>query len=217
MSTPQRKQINVPGICAHACLKKLRFLLAKSFTVQETSSIPSHMVFKARLERIGLPREMHLEVYANSNVDIKASPEVRSFNVICNEIEFALKEAINILSGQDTIRVKRSERIIEYMRKISVKNEVERMIIVILCDIILDLLVTEKLSHFTHKRQDLENESVGAKLDILEKQFKMPVYESRKIRDIRDLRNRVAHGGDSPVENETIFAKNATVDIFETL
>lgn len=214
MSATLTEQISVPGICDSLCLKKLQALLSQRFAIERQAGLPSHMKFKAILERTGLPREVHLEIFANENTNIKASPELRNiFGGICSEIESILKEAVSILSRQDTVRVKRAERIMNYMQDISADDEVERMVIVTLCDIILDLLVTEKLSHFTHKRQDLENESVGAKLGMLED--RIPVYKPKAIRDIRDLRNKVAHGGASTAKEEALFARNTTIDIFE--
>lgn len=214
MNTTLRHQINVPGICDSACLRKLKFMLSKFFTVNE-DRIPTNMSFKAILERTDLPREVHLEVYTNNKVEIKASPEVTSFSAICNEIETVLREAVTVCSRNSTLRTQRAERILAYTQSISVNTEVERMIVVTLCDIILDLLVTEKLSSFTRKREDLENESVGVKLALLEKQYHVPVYRPNDIRDIRELRNKIAHGGASPVINEVSFARDTTIDIFE--
>ena len=214
MSATLTEQINVPGICDSLCLKKLQALLSQRFAIERQAGLPSHMKFKAILERTGLPREVHLEIFTNENTNIKASPELRNIFVgICSEMEGILKEAVSILSREDTIRVKRAGRIMSYMQDVSVDDEVERMVIVTLCDIILDLLVTEKLSHFTRKRQDLENESVGAKLGMLED--RIPVYKPKAIRNIRDLRNKVAHGGASTAKDEALFAKNTTIGIFE--
>jgi len=208
--------MTVPGICDPACLKKFSTLLSQHFTLTLYEDVPIHMTCKAKLERTGLPREVHVEIFTNENINIKASPELQIvFGDLCSELKMISQEAINILSRQDSVRVRRAERIAEYMRNIPVENEVERMIIVTLCDIILDLLVTQKLSDFTNRRQDLENESVGAKLGMLEKQFKIPIYKPKAIRDIRGLRNRVAHGGDAPAIEEASFAKDATIDIFE--
>lgn len=210
------KQINVPGICDVACLKKLEFLLGKSFSMTKDSSVPSHMRFKAQLSRVGVPREVHIEVFANSNTVIKASPEVRPlFNEIYDEIEVMLKESVNFLSKQDNVRTNRARRIKEYMESFSVEDEVQRIVIVTLCDVILDLIVTEKLSRFTSRPESLENDSVGAKLGMLEKQFKIPLYKPKAIRDIRELRNKVAHGGATTARDEAAFAKEATLDIFE--
>lgn len=216
MSSTLRMQINVPGICDPVCLKKLKALLSQYFNVEADDNIAEHMSFKARINRTGLPKDIHIEIFVNENVEFKASPEVKDlFQKVCSEIKSILTEAVNLLSRQDTVRVNRARRIMEYMRTVSVENEIERMVVVTLCDIVLDLLVTEKLSHFAHKRQDLDNESVGAKLGMLQNQYKIPIYRPKAIRDIRELRNRVAHGGTSPVTDEATFAQDATTEIFE--
>lgn len=206
----------MPGICDPVCLRKVKTLLSQCFTVHVENDVPDHIAFKARLGRTGLPRELHIEIFVNENTGITASPEVQSFfHEICLETENILKEAVDIISRQDTIRVNRAERILEYLRNLSVDKEIERMVIVTLCDIILDLLVTEKLSHFTHRRQDLENESIGVKLEMLESQHKIPVYRPKTIRDIRILRNKIAHGGAPTARAEAVFARDTTIDIFE--
>jgi len=215
MSATLRKQITVPNICDSACVKKLKTLLSQYFTMREEANPPSNMSLKARLGRLGISREVHLELYTNNNVEIKASAEVRtSFTSICGELETILKEATNILSSQNVFRVMRAGRINDYMKSISVDPEIDRMVIVTLCDIILDLLVSEKLSQFTHDRKELEDESVGAKLALLEKKYKTPVYRPKAIRDVRELRNKIVHGGSSIAKQEAEFARDATIDIF---
>jgi len=216
MSPSLRKALSVPGICDSACLRKLETLLSQNFVLKVEDQIPSHMTFKAVLKRTGLPKDVHIEIFKNENTETKTSPDVATFlQDIWPEIESVLKEAVDIVSKQDTIRIRRAEKILDYVKKLPENKGVQRMVIVILCDIILDLLVTEKLSRFTHKRQDLDNESIGAKLEMLES--KIPVYRPKAIRDIRDLRNKVAHGGDATVVEEARFARKTTIDIFNML
>jgi hypothetical protein len=174
------------------------------------------MKFKARLERTGLPRRIYVEIFTNSNIEMKASPEVGpSFNAVADEMERILQESRNILSKQSTlsVRVNRAARIKEYINGIPVENDVGKMVIVTLCDIILDLLVSEKLSKFTSRREDLENESIMPKIRMLE--ARIPVYKSKEIQDIRNLRNKVVHGGSAIAEVEAASARDTTIDIYE--
>jgi len=175
------------------------------------------MAFKASLSSPDLARDLHLEVFTNDRCEIKASREVASdFEAFSSEVETALCEAIEIVSRGTSVRAMRAGGILDNMRTLSTQDEVERMIIVTLCDIIIDLLVTEKLSRHTHKRQDLENESVGAKISMLRNQYRVPVYKHETMRDIRTMRNKIAHGGATPPLEEANFALDSTIDIFET-
>jgi hypothetical protein len=215
MSSLLRKQINMPNICDLDCLKKFEYLLSQKFVMQKENSLPENMKFKAKLQRAGLAKGVHIEVYINNNIEIKASPKIQpSFDTMYTEIENLLKESVIMISGQDVLRVNRAKEILRYIQTISVDDEVGRMTIVVLCDIILDLIVTEKLSQFTHNRQDLENESVGAKIDLLENKYKVTLYRPKSIRDVRDLRNKIAHGGAPTSRDDAIFARDATIDIF---
>lgn len=215
MNAPLRKQVNIPNICDTDCLKKLETLISQKFVVKKDSNLPPHIKFKARLHRTGLTKEVHIEVYTNNNVEIKTSPEMQPlFDAIYAEIEHILKEANIMLSKQNVVRVDRARRILNYIQTIPVGNEVEMMVIVTLCDVVLDLLVTEKLSNFTHDRKELEDESVGAKIGLLEKKYECPIYRPKAIRDIRELRNKIAHGAIAIAREETIFAFDATKDIF---
>ena len=209
------KKINVPGICDPDCLRKFKVLLAQAFITKEETALPTHIKFKAKLQRTGLSKEVHLEVYTNNNVEIKASPEIQaSFTSIWPEIEAILRESISVVSRQNVVRVNRAKEILDYIQTIPLNNEVGKMAIVVLCDITLDLLVTEKLSKYTHTRQDLENESIGAKIDLLEQKYTVPLYKKKSIRDIRELRNKIAHGGAPTSQDEAIFAREASNDIF---
>jgi hypothetical protein len=217
--TPQpRLQIRTPGICDDTCIKKLKVLLAQVYTLTEVPNPPNHIRFKSELRKVGLPREVHLEVFSNSNVTLTSSPEVAPlFPQISTEIDGILREAVTIVSGRDSIRAARARRIKDYVSTLSVDDEIQRMAIVTLCDVILDLMVTEKLSYFTGRRDELENESVGAKISLLERQHHVQLYKSRTIRDVRELRNKIAHGGASPAREEVVYSRDETFDIFSTL
>jgi len=209
-----RREWMIGGIAHPACLGKLQTLLADEFTLDIPKSIPSHMIFKGRLRKATLPRELHIEAFTNERVAVSASREIKeNFESICAKIETILKESVDIVSRQNTVRTSRAKKILEYAKSLSLGEEVERMVIITLCDIVLDLLVTEKLSKFTYRREDLENERVGAKIGLLKQ--KIPVYRSKEISDIRMLRNKVAHGGSPTAQSEVQFALEATVDIFE--
>ena len=213
----QRLQIQTPGICDDACIKKLKDLLAQVYTLTEIQNPPDHIKLKAVLRKVGLPREVHLEVFVNSNAVITASPEVASFPQISTEIHGILGEAVKIVSSTNSIRVARARRVKDYIAGLSVDDEIQRMAIVALCDIVLDLMVTERLSSFTRNNADLENESVGSKISLLEGRHNVRVYKSRVIRDVRELRNKIAHGGTAPAIPDAVCSRDETFDIFNTL
>jgi len=214
MSQALRKEWMIGRISDSSCLDKLQKLLAEEFTSDMAKSIPKHMIFKSKLRKATLTREIHIEAFTNEKVVVSASGEIKeNFESVCAKIEAILNESVDIVSRRNTVRTSRAKRILKYARSLSSGEEVERMVIVTLCDIILDLLVTEKLSKFTNRREDLENESVGAKLGILRQ--RIPIYRPKEISDIRMLRNKVAHGGSPTAENEAEYALETTLDIFE--
>ena len=215
MSSPLRRQCKITGVNDSMCVSKLKELLGQGFSLVSQEPPPRNMIFKCELSAPNLAREVHLEIFTNERCEIKASRDIaNNFQDVCSKIETALKEAVNIVSRGTSMRAMRAGRILEYLRNLSTQDEVNRMVIVTLCDVVLDLIVTEKLSTFRHRRQDLENESIGAKIGMLKQHI--PVYREQAMRDIRDLRNKVVHGGASTAEEEeAIFAQNATVDIFE--
>jgi hypothetical protein len=218
MSTALRRQVVIPNICDTGCLKKFEDLISQKFKLQKDTTLPAHIKFKAKLHKIGLAKEVHIEVYTNDNVDIKTSPGMQHvFNAICAEIEYILKEASTKLCTQDVVRVNRAKKILTFTQGLAINDEIGRMAIVVLCDIILDLMVTEKLSQFTGTRQDLENESVGAKISLLENRYQITLYRQKSIRDVRELRNKIAHGGAPTSEDDAIFARDAACDIFALL
>lgn len=141
MPTTLRKRLTISGICDSTCLKKLKELLSQDFTLDFHESIPNHMAFKGSLSSPDLSREVHLEIFTNERCEIKASPEITSdFPNACSKVEAALKEAVDIVSQGNSIRAMRAGRILAYLRDLSTQHEVNRMVIVTLCDIVLDLL-----------------------------------------------------------------------------
>lgn len=215
MSRPLRKGFRIPGISDAFCLQKTKQLLQQEYTLLETGEIPSHMILKGRIFTPGISHPIHLEVFTNENVELIASPDIGAdtFKALSSRIERLLEQSVDILSRRNTIRVIRARKILEYIQGLSVNNDVERMIIVSLCDIVLDLLVTEKLSQFTSERRILENASVPVKIRALEENI--PVYRSRDICNIRVLRNKVAHGGTPTNKEEADWAFKTALDTFE--
>lgn len=218
MSHPLRLRIPTPGICDEICLKKLQYLLDQIYDFNVVPNPSDNIVLKAELRKVDIPREIHFEVFSNSNVSLISSPDnAPFFPQIEAEIRSMLPEAVKRVCTRNSIRVARAGRIKDYVSTLSVDNEIERMVIVALCDIILDLMVTEKLSSFTHRRNELEDESVGAKIGLLETRYHVNLYKPKIIRDIRELRNKIAHGGTSPATQEAISSRDETFDIYITL
>jgi hypothetical protein len=217
MSATLSKQVPTPNISNDDFLRKAEVLFASNFSANKESGTPDHIKLKLELKKVGFNKAVHVEVYANDNVEIKASPNIQPpFGIICDEIENILKESINITSknSEKSFRVDRAQRLLDYVRDLSLTNEVNRLVAATLCDIILDLIVTEKLSTFTRSRDELENESVGAKLSCLEGKYKCVLYKPKIIRDTRDLRNKIAHGASPIREDEATNVIASTREIF---
>lgn len=216
MSGSLNKALNIPQICDGMCLKKFERLLKQRFAVTIDPNPSNAIMLKMRLNRSDLSKAVHIDVFSTGIVLIKSSPANQLvFNNVFTEIENISNEATHIISRDTTpVRVNRAQKILNYVHNLSIIDEVDRMVIVTFCDVVLDLIVSEKLSTVGGSRAEQEGDNVGAKIDLLENKYHAILYNPKPIRDIRNLRNNIVHGADPIIEQEATYAIESTEEIF---
>jgi hypothetical protein len=211
------EQVNIPNISNDNYLQKAEVLLGSNFSINKIPISAGHIKLKVDIKKIGLSKPIHIEIFVNDNVIIKASPEIQAqFTALLEQIKSILSESINITSTRlnQSFRIIRAQMLLNYLNNLPLTDEVNRMLIVILCDIILDMVITEKLSSLTNDRAELESDSISTKLKSLEGRCKCTLYKSKNINDIRNLRNKIAHGAAPITEEEARNVLTCTKDVF---
>ena len=96
-----RKEWMIGRIADPTCLDKLKRLLADEFILDIPRSIPTHMIFKSKLRRATLTREIHIEVFTSERVVVSASREIaENFEFVCAKLKQYLKNLSTLLADK---------------------------------------------------------------------------------------------------------------------
>jgi len=158
-----------------------------------------------------------LQVWNTNSILVQGSPNIPKSG-FDSESEIIMKmaeESIETTPDPSETPFKlRAETILDYVKRLDERNEMERMVIVALGDIILDLLLCHKI------------DSLGMPRGIVDAFFPTKISEINRIETVyRDdelirlhkLRNQIAHGGSMITESEATWAKTLIEDVIENL
>jgi len=208
----------VAGISNAPYLDKFRGLLASYFDAKiVTEREPSRSVLYAKMmNTIHRKYDVTINVYTTDRITVQASPLLmeEEFTHVSDEVMRLARESVSIISELSVPTVQRANKVLNYATDLDVQDEINRMVAVFLCDIVLDLLLTEKLRSIgIMDRRLLESESVPNKIRALEDN-KIPVYRKDEALRLRIMRNNIAHGGELVTSEEAEWAQKLTQNLF---
>lgn len=223
-STPRSKTEKITGISKPESLNKLEKLLRQRFSVDVGAPTQQYMVFRARLGHKGT--EITLNIFTSDKILFQASPKVAepAFEFISKTAAELARESVSHTTTKKTPRTIRAEQLMEHAAGLVSGYEVDLMVMVLLCDIVNDLVVTERLSEFVKDRELLESDSIPVKLHVLADKLAGvkdasldAVLRGEDIAKLRQTRNKVAHGGQPVMPAEAQWALDLAREVFMSL
>ncbi len=169
--------------------------------------------------------EFTASIYTSDRVVIQASAKVsqRTVDRVAEALALLADESVIHASERESPHIIRSRQLKEYMATLG-EGEIDNLVAVLLADLIIELVVTERLSDYVKDRRLLESESLPPKLKALSDKLSSQkgqqpvyVYKYREILDLRGLRNKVAHGVQPMTAEEVKWAREIALDVFELL
>ena len=208
----------VAGISNVPYLDKFRGLLVSYFDAKIVAQRgPSRSVLYVKMmNTIYRKYDVTINVYSTDRITVQASPLLmeEEFTHVSDEVMRLARESVSIISELSVPTVQRANKVLNYATELDVQDEINRMVAVFLCDIVLDLLLTEKLRSIgIMDRRLLESESIPNKIRALEDR-RIPVYRKDEALRLRIMRNKIAHGGELVTSEEAEWAQELTKDLF---
>lgn len=215
---PNIKKERVEGIAESDALRRFERQLKDKYKVMGLPLTQQYQVYRVRLCLKCAPEiPVSLQIFTSGTILIQGSPKIpkNEFESETDTIAEMAKQSVEIPSTSKTSPFKlRARVLLEYVSELDPNNEVERLVIVILGDIIVDLLLCEKLTQLKLKRDTLE-QYIPIKLKIINS--KKSVYRKKDIENLHILRNRIAHGLGLITKEEADWAKELTEDLIKNL
>jgi hypothetical protein len=104
----------------------------------------------------------------------------------------------------------RARTILSYVNTLDIEEDVERMVLVSLCDIILDLVLCHKIE-MLGLLSGIKDAYLPSKISSIKK--KEAVYRDDQIERAHRLRNQIAHGGALITKEEAQWILDLTKDV----
>jgi hypothetical protein len=164
--------------------------------------------------RIGLQEDQEIDVVAftSDTLLIRASPKTPSelFHTVCSAVEKLAGQATTSVSAARPLTTQRAKTILDYASKLDLHNEIQRMVIVILCDTVNEIILREQMKALEIQGPPLD-EGIPEKIERIEGKGQV-VYRSAQVKNIRELRNGIVHQGNIPDKSQAEKCLEVTSD-----
>lgn len=154
---------------------------------------------------------VNVSIYNTGSITIRGSPK-NSFSEDINEIIERIVKTIEIpFNESDHHLIDRAKTLRDYIKELDTKYDVNRMTIVILSDTACEILLLSRAELIAEKRdiptKNLKFSNRGSIFDFIEKKDCIEVME-KKVKNLRERRNKLVHNGDIPAKDDAIYAIN---------
>jgi len=206
------KTVRIPGIISK--IEYFDHFLSKELDSTKIEDVGTSYVITHHKINTG-QHDITVEVYTSEKIVIKGSPRIPpdEFERIASKvIEIANRSKLSVADDRP-ITLTRAIGIMDYALKLDLSDEYQRMVAVILADLVNEIILTEIMRNQGIKGTPLE-EGVPKKIKYL-KENGIPIYLEKEIKNIRDLRNGVAHRGEFPDETQAKQAINVAQKVLK--
>jgi len=216
MNKPKRNERKaiVQGISTDAASKKYALFISNEFKVFDVSDSGKYVLLH---KRIRFPERRFVDVilYTTDTIYISGSPHILQdeFGRIATRIIQLAQQATTPLEQKRPLSIQRAKNILDFANKLSLENEYERMVQVILADTCNEIVLREQMKAANIEGAPLD-EGVPDKIKRLEDKG-YAVMNEEQIKNLRELRNRIVHYGDVPDKTQTIEALKIAKNLVE--
>ena len=151
-----------------------------------------------------------VNIYTTGKIQIQSSKENPFFKEVKEKIEIIIKTLVLKFSKNIHHLIRRAKTLSEYIDKLDIKEDVNRMATIIICDTSCEILLKVRVELICNKKviskRDVNLEDRKEIFRFIAKKGYIEVLE-KKIEDLRELRNKLVHQGDIPSQDDAIYAK----------
>jgi len=206
----------IEGISDPDALRRFEVKLQQRYKIKKLGLSTESHVLRARFcLDCETDTPVTMQIWSSDNILIQGSPKIppRGFNTEVSEVFVLAESSIEATPDPETTPyMLRARTLLAYIKRLDVGDEIDRMVVVTLGDIVLDLLLCHKMDTYKMKREEFEI-SIPRKISELNKTEE--VYRDDDIEKAHRLRNRIAHRASLITEEEAIWVKEIIEDVIE--
>jgi len=202
MARALQKSITISHISELENFERLLDLLGEKYKCKQIEDEGESVVGHCRIS-LQKNQEINIVVYTTDRVLIRASPRTASelFDKEALSVEIIAKQATTLVSITRPLTAQRAKTILDYTLTLNPDEEIQRMVIIILCDTANEIILREKLKALGFQGAPLD-EGIPDKIKRIEDKGHV-VYRAEEVKNIRELRNGIVHRGDIPDQGQT--------------
>ncbi len=208
---PQVKTLTVNRISSS--IDRFKSRLSDHFEAQEDSTTGQGEILRCKVPDLVRQRyNLTLRVFDSDKITVQGTSGLpdADFNKTAKGIEnLALESCFSVASS---LRLTRAKLMLEHMKTLKISHELDRIAAILFSETVAELLICERLELNSILNGPLRKAGVPQKIEALENRFGK-VYRSKDILSLYDIRNGVAHEGQSVNEKETGWAIELVEDL----
>lgn len=152
-----------------------------------------------------------LNIYTTGKVQVQSSQENLFFKKVKENVK-RIKDTLDLKFSKNTHHlINRAKTLSEYIALLKIEHDVHRMATIIISDTACEILLKVRIELICNKK-DIQKREVNLEdrkkiFEFITKKGYIEVLED-KLRDLRELRNKLVHQGDIPSRDDVVFAKD---------
>lgn len=211
------KSLKIGGVSKGDTVSKFKEILLKKFEKCEEKDTKGRIIFCCKIPDKESSEEITVTLYPTDKIVLQGSPKIsrKTFEKVSSEIQkIAEKSLTKKEKTPQTIRV---EKFMKFVDGLDNDNEIQRLIIPIMCSTCIEMIIDDKLSKYVRLSEIEKIPTLKQKIESLENKIKGTIKQKEEIYKIRVLRNKVVHGGDLITTEEAKWTKKTTKEIIKNL
>jgi len=216
MSKPRRleKRVTVQGASNPENVEKFTYFLSKAYSCKP---VEDRGPYVSTHKRLHLPEGFDIDVivYTNDTVFISSSPitPVAIFNGVVLKVSEIAEYSVKTIEAIRPLTLERVKDLMDFTSTLDTSDEHQRMVAVILSDTSNEIVLREQMKSLGIKGDPLEA-GIPDKIRKIKEKGE-GVYKEDEIKNVRELRNEIAHYGSIPTRDQAAKALEIAKDVLE--
>lgn len=218
MSKTKRHQrlAKVSGISSPGSAKRFCNFIREELHSKQVADRGEYVVLHERTD-FGERRYLDIVTYTTDKIYISASPFIppNTFNRTATRIVELAQQSVKPLEEIRPLSIQRAKNLVGFASGMNLDDEYQRIVIIILADTSNEIVLREMMKSAKIQGAPLD-EGIPQKIKRLKDKGYIILKED-KIRNLREIRNRVVHYGDIPDKSQAEEAIKIAKSVIESV
>jgi len=218
MSKPNRndRKAEVSGIASLVAIKRYKGFLENEF---KAVNVPDRGQYVLLHKRIKLPEKKTIDiiVYSTGTIYVSGSASIseNEFATDATRIMQLAQQATVPLEQKRPVSIQRAKCILDFVQRLDLDNEYERMVAIILSDTCNEIILREQMKALRIEGAPLD-EGIPDKIKRIKGKGYSVMFEA-SIKNLRETRNRIVHYGEVPHREQAEEALKITEQVLNSV